>query len=593
MMEKRRIVAMIMAAMLACTAVAGAEDMQTGTDLQPGEAATPQVTEQPTTAPTEAPTVTPTQTVAPEETPSPAPTEEPAPVPTDEPTQDPTDEPEATPWVPGGQAWVRTGSGARQDGKLEDVLLWLMQQGQEKANVYLLVTEKITVRDVPRSLLARVTFLPDDNTFEAGKYEVALDVIGDEQAEQVDVQLQVIRRSTATPTAAPTATPELRITVTVDDYRPGQWSNSAPWFAMTGIPEGDREHVYGVFVCDRQLTLLSDGSNAYVPREEGEISVRLAILDMMGDVVSLSQQYDMLLDMTPPTPPYLMLDEGSETSCTLQLSDDMSGLAAYSLDGGATWTALSGDEATITITGNRGDVIEAGMVQVRDQAGNVSANEERFTFERIQMSWGGWSGTKPIKHVKETMDYSTANYNALELVFAEEAQMELAAGDTVLNLSLYAGSGTEPQPFTATMVTWQKTEDEIPEQPNALLLQSGIAEDSSTWRFSGDVYRLLYNSGVDFIILSAGEYITVLPTEGFTAGTQYGKLKAAGVSTRKFDYAVSQDPLLMETAISVQVEEETYLLEEDEGSVMYRCGVLIGDRAMLERPYASYLPEEK
>lgn len=580
-MEKRKIVAMMMAAMMACSAMAGAEEMQTGTDLQPGEASTPQVTEQPTDEPT--------RTVTPEETPSPAPTEEPAPVPTDEPTQ----EPEATPWVPGGQAWARISSGAQQDGKLEDVLRWLMQQGQEKVTVYLLTTEKITVRDLPRSLLARVTFLPDDGAFEARKYEVALDVIGDAQADRVDVQVQVLRKNEITPTPTPTEAPQLRIQVTVDDYRPGQWSNIAPWFAMTGIPEGDREHVYGVFVCDRQLTLLSDGSNAYVPREEGEISVRLAILDMMGDVVSLSQQYDMLLDMTPPTTPYLVLDEGSETSCTFQVSDDMSGLAAYSLDGGVTWIALSGDAATITITGNRGDVIEAGMIQVRDQAGNVSANEERFTFQRIQMSWGGGSGTKPIKHVKETMDYSTANYNALELVFAEEPQTELMAGDTVLNLSLYAGSGTEPKPFTATMTTWQKTADETPESPNVLLLQSAITEDSSTWCFSGDVYRLLYNSGVDFIILAAGDYITVLPTEGFTAGTQYGKLKAAGVSTKKFDYAVSQDPLLLETVVSVQVEDETYLLEEDEGSVMYRYGVLIGDRSMLDQPYASYLPEEK
>lgn len=590
-MEKRKIVsrlaAMLTALVMTYTTMAGAESVQTETDLQP-----PQVTEQqPTTAPTEEPA----PTIAPEETPAPVPTEEPVQPPTEAPTEAPseapTEAPEATPWVPAGQAWARTDSGAQQDGKLEDVLAWL-QQGQEKAMVYLLTTEKLTVRDVSRSLLERLTFLPDDGAFEARKYEVALNVIGDAQAERVDVQVQVIRKSSATP--APTETPNLRITVKVDDYRPGQWSNVAPWFAMAGIPEGDREHVYGVFVCDRQLTLLSDGSNAYVPREEGEISVRLAIMDMMGDVVSLSQQYDMLLDMTPPTTPYLMLDEGSETSCTLEVSDEMSGLAAYSLDGGATWTALSGETATITITGNKDDVIEAGMVQVRDAAGNIAVNEERFTFRRISMGGGGgWSGTKPIKHVKETMDYSTANYNALELIFAEEAQTELVAGDTVLNLSLYEGSGTEPQPFTASMTTWQKVADETPDHPNVLLLRSEIAEESSTWRFSGDVYRLLYNSGVDFIILAAGDYITVLPTEGFTAGTQYGKLKAAGVSTKKFDYAISQDPLLLETVVSVQVEGETYLLEEDEGSVMYRCGVLIGDTTMLDQPYESYLPEEE
>ena len=76
-------------------------------------------------------------------------------------------------------------------------------------------------------------------------------------------------------------------------------------------------------------------------------------------------------------------------------------------------------------------------------------------------------------------------------------------------------------------------------------------------------------------------------------GTQYGKLKAGGVSTRKFEYTLIQDEALRETTLSVQVEGETYLLEENTESPMYRYDVLVGTKDMMQNPYESYKPSKE
>ena len=124
------------------------------------------------------------------------------------------------------------------------------------------------------------------------------------------------------------------------------------------------------------------------------------------------------------------------------------------------------------------------------------------------------------------------------------------------------------------------------------MLTAQAGEENSTWRFSGDVYKLLNNSGVDYLVFSTGEYMTALPTAGFTGGTQYGKLKASGVSTRKFEYTLCQDEALRETTLSVQVGGETYLLEEDTAQPMYRYDVLVGTTDLMKNPYESYKHKE-
>ena len=122
------------------------------------------------------------------------------------------------------------------------------------------------------------------------------------------------------------------------------------------------------------------------------------------------------------------------------------------------------------------------------------------------------------------------------------------------------------------------------------MLTAATDAQANVWHFGGETYKLLYNSGVEYLVFASGEYITVIPTDGFTGGTQYGKLKAGGVSTRKFEYTLIQDETLRETTLSVQVEGETYLLEESTESPMYRYNVLIGTKDMMKKPYESYQP---
>ncbi|MFR5794992.1 MAG: hypothetical protein ACLUI3_05110 [Christensenellales bacterium] len=87
------------------------------------------------------------------------------------------------------------------------------------------------------------------------------------------------RSATPAPTEEPTPTPVPKpvLEVTAEDYEPGVWKNSPPMFTLSAHPEDSTEYVYGVFICDERLILLSDGNNMYVPSEEGLSSVRFVI----------------------------------------------------------------------------------------------------------------------------------------------------------------------------------------------------------------------------------------------------------------------------------------------------------------------------
>ena len=400
--------------------------------------------------------------------------------------------------------------------------------------------------------------------------------------------------ATPAPTEKPTPTPVPKpvLEVTAEDYEPGVWKNSPPMFTLSGIPEDSTEYVYGVFICDERLILLSDGNNTYVPSEEGLSSVRFVILDKMGDVQSLSDQYDTMLDFTPPDGPYLSGDSKNKKVCYVEAYDDLSGLDSISYDGGKTWLSCNDPETdNMTFYGEVGETVDAGWILTRDFAGNISSNDEDFIFgKKKRTSTGGGTGTgkKPIRHVKETMDYSKANYNALELNVSDQPQTELTIGGTALSLSLTEEE--QLKPFTAELTTWQTKAGETKTAPNALVLTAATDAQANVWHFGGETYKLLYNSGVEYLVFASGEYIAVIPTDGFTGGTQYGKLKAGGVSTRKFEYTLIQDETLRETTLSVQVEGETYLLEESTESPMYRYNVLIGTKDMMKKPYESYQP---
>ena len=624
-----------------------------GTADEAEREATPEPTEEPeatpTPEPTEEPEATPTPepTEEPEATPTPEPTEEPEATPTPMPTEEPkaTPAPEEDDWKPHGEAWAILGDGTKLDGRLQDILNELSgkEREDEEAEVFIRTRDMLVVSGIDEKIFDRVTLSPDEEVFDPEKaYYVEWQIqdaapfgaedertlpsivvyvtregadkpnIGDATPAPTEAPTQTPTETpaptdeptqtpteTPAPTVAPTQTPSetpaptgMTLEVTADGYEPGIWTNHPPVFTLSGIPEGSDEYVYGVFVCNERLILLAKDTESYVPTEEGLTSVRFAILDMMGDVVALSDQYDLMLDLSAPDGPYLSGVDYCDTVCYIEAYDSLSGLSDISYDEGETWEPYIEYEDGLSIVGEKGDTIEAGTIWVRDIAGNISVNAEEFTFGKRKRTGGtGGTGTKPIKHVKETMDYSKANYNALELKFSDEPQTQLVAGEATLNLSLSEGTGDAVKPFTAKLAAWQ-TDEKAQDKPNALVLTAQAGEENSTWRFSGDVYKLLNNSGVDYLVFSTGEYMTALPTAGFTGGTQYGKLKASGVSTRKFEYTLCQDEALRETTLSVQVEGETYLLEEDTAQPMYRYDVLVGTTDLMKNPYESYKHKE-
>lgn len=618
---------------------------------EPEATPTPEPTEEPEATPTSEPTEEPKATPTPEPTEEPEAT--PTPMPTEEPEATPA--PEEDDWKPHGEAWAILGDGTKLDGRLQDILNELSgkEREDEEAEVFIRTRDMLVVSGIDEKIFDRVTLSPDEEVFDPEKaYYVEWQIqdaapfgaedertlpsivvyvtregadkpnIGDATPAPTEAPTQTPTETpapteaptqapteTPAPTDAPTQSPEatpaptdaptetpaptgMTLEVTADGYEPGIWTNNPPVFTLSGIPEGSDEYVYGVFVCNERLILLAKDTDSYVPTEEGLTSVRFAILDMMGDVVALSDQYDLMLDLSAPDGPYLSGVDYCDTVCYIEASDSLSGLSDISYDEGETWEPYIEYEDGLSIVGEKGDTIEAGTIWVRDIAGNISVNAEEFTFGKRKRTGGtGGTGTKPIKHVKETMDYSKANYNALELKFSDEPQTQLVAGETTLNLSLSEGAGDAAKPFTAKLAAWQ-TDEKAQDKPNALVLTAQAGEENSTWRFSGDVYKLLNNSGVDYLVFSTGEYMTALPTAGFTGGTQYGKLKASGVSTRKFEYTLCQDEALRETTLSVQVEGETYLLEEDTAQPMYRYDVLVGTTDLMKNPYESYKHKE-
>ena len=59
------------------------------------------------------------------------------------------------------------------------------------------------------------------------------------------------------------------------------------------------------------------------------------------------------------------------------------------------------------------------------------------------------------------------------------------------------------------------------------------------------------------------------------------------------NFFTERDEALRETTLSVQVEGETYLLEENMESPMYRYDVLVGTKDMMQNPYESYKPSKE
>ena len=536
-------------------------------------------------------------------------------------------------------------------GKFEDIAADF--DANIEATLYIRSSEVMRVKDKTLDDFAHISLLPDEAVFEKDKFvaraseedprsaSAEAEAEGGEEITPPEVWLYVWveekepTQTTPPETTKPPAPSEIDIFVEARDYVPAAWSCVEPSFTLSGIPQGEKGYSYATIAYDERFIILSGES--YTSRDEGEYTLRFAILDGIGDVMALSTRYDVKLDTTPPSFLTVSLAGEGSPEFTLASGDELSGLDAFSVDGGQTWTPAS-EEGTYTHVGALGQVYAQGMLLARDVAGNVLEYPTDFQIPKpIEIpSYGGGgggggggsgdgSGTS-IKHTGDE-DVDTTPYDALELTVSREPMHRLTVGEAPLALTLEydAVDGAEPPEgeamFTAALARWkdiglklwypgdEDAQDETGDDANAagdgpdtLLLTAELdpafeGDYAYVWRFNGAVYRMLFNSGVEYMVFRVGDRVTALSTAGFTAGTEYTRLKAGGVSTRKFDYTIwmsgsTLDPETGEMAVEAQVEEEVYPLDADQTSSMYYYDLYYGPTQLLDVPFGAWPPQE-
>lgn len=603
----------------------GAPTMELPATQAPIAEATAEPTANPTENPAETPTEVPTAEVP---MPSPAPEETQAP---ELPPQEGVTAVSCYEEIPGdAQAWMPSGE-MYICGSLEKLIL----RAEAQQQIYLRSADVMELKAASLRHLASLKLLPDDRIFADGAYRAAASMESPERVEasaevdlaqwidaetdmEADLFVWVVKEE-----GAPTQPPEeTKLIVSSEDCRPGEWSNVHPTFHLSGIPEG-KNWVYAAVIYDERIAVLSGDS--YAAEEEGVYTLRFVILDELGDIADASEKYTLWLDHTLPEVSVSM-DEEKDYTLHLDMADGMSGLGALSMDSGASWTELNGaDSERYTISGRM--TIGAGMLQVRDRAGNTWISAESYELTKLPGGGSGGGGdgsTMPVKqHASETGgDGKGAQYNALAMQLPGEPMHALNIDGQVLALTLELANAEgfdvpgDYQPcFTAELAAWAADEageetEEKAERPMDTLLLTAVEEENLgdrfeyRWRFNGEVYRLLANSGICYLALQVGEDIAVFPTEGFVGGTKYTELKMLGVSTRRFDYTVAMSfnldpgriPKLSacdfsencDLAILAEVENARYVLSDEQRGEMYACGVYLGPAEMMEVPYGTY-----
>lgn len=378
---------------------------------------------------------------------------------------------------------------------------------------------------------------------------------------------------TAQPTQAPTPEPTqapIVLSVSAENAVPGVWSGVLPTFELSGIPQGREDLKYAVILYDREITEL-DGS-VYQPASEGVFSVRFVIVDAMGDIVSASDSTTLYLDLSVPEAVLPMPSQQKSYAMVLLAADSLSGVKRVSVDSGETWEPIENEVPYGYVFGQE-TVLESGMLQIEDHAGNVWKNEEPLVFGAVYKENGGGSGGYygPHKDHSEntTGDDGTTGYAEAYLSAGEEPVLSLDIAGRVLSLSTeFADGAAQETPFSVQFGKMAALDEhgdriggleslhigEISDGDDMMLLTAAAPQEipegetpAYIWSFDGAALRTLYASGVEHLVLCAGESAAVFPTVGFTAGTKYTELKIGGTGSRYFLYTARMQELSGQT----------------------------------------------
>ena len=537
------------------------------------------------------------------------------------------------------EAWFKRGTDL-QWGTLQEIVA-LLTGGE---TVYIQTGNLLMIRQAPLQMLSTVVMTPDTDVFKGGNYAVCISVDNPAiVAEPVLIQpIQMptlgekadlyvwVRQDESTAPGDQGEGEKPALVVTATGLAEQGWSRTQPQFTLSGIPEG-KDWSYATIIYDERIVPIT--YNSYTPDQEGVYTVRFAMLDELGDIVSASKRYSLQLDWTPPE---VSIEADEETDYTLNISasDNASGVDKISIDGGKTWHSM--EDGSYTITEKEEKTFEAGAIQVTDVAGNLFKTSEEYTTEEAEggegeegeegedagdEGGGGGGGggdssnTPKLPHSSGDGDEGT-EYDALSLDIPDEPMEQLTVGGERLDLTLLLASAQEAgapvgknRPFTAWLRHWDDASEG--DALNTLVLEADLDDNmgdvfSYEWHFNGEVYRMLANSGIKYMALKVSDAVVAFPTEGFVGGTRYTELKMQGVSTRKFDYTFTMrlnlDPSHVsamnesdfsqdcDLSIHVEVEGKNYELSNSPQSMMYFYNVFVGPEDMMDQPFGEYEP---
>ena len=527
------------------------------TSAAPTSAATTDTSAAPTSAPTTDTSAAPTTGT---ETPTPAPGAEGSPSPDPDATPTPTPEAGETTPAPAGEgsAWYWDGEQKRY-GKLEELLLLTEE------TIYIASDELFTLTGEAAQRAQEADIALDPERFPEGEgYVLWLSDIGPGgEAEEGALYLWAGREEDAPPEPTASAEPgstdpvevEAELLVVPEMYRAGAWSATAPSFTLTAVPDTLEGYTFAVSVDDGEAQAVE---SPCIFATEGQHTLVFYLIDASGAQAARSTTYTVWLDMASPE---AQAQFDMQTGMlTVTATDAMSGVDAISLDGGKTWQPMTAaEDGSFVYSAPLTAQVTAGELMVRDAAGNCWQSAESYgvpggmggdfggmggfgggSFGGGSFSGGGSSGTtRTVSHSSGSEEEATL-YGAVALEVEEGDMFVLTLGGEELPLTLtldYDANDSEDaySAFTAELAVWNGEEGD--EDCDTLILTASADAASPyafRWDFTGDVYKTLLSSGVQYLVLRVGDRVTALSTAGFTAGAAYNTLKSEGAASSEF-----------------------------------------------------------
>ena len=516
-----------------------------------------------------------------------------------------------------GPAWYRDGE-QKHYGALEELLRLT------KDTIYIASDELFTLTGEAALLAQEADLTLDADVFpEEENYILYISDVGPNGETQEDtIYLWAGKEEDAPPEPTASAEPEptdpveveAELLVVPEMYRAGAWSATAPSFTLTAVPDTLTSYTFAVSVDDGEAQAVE---SPYTFSTEGQHTLLFYLIDASGAQAARSTTYTVWLDTAAPeAQAQFDLQTGA---LTVTATDALSGVDAISLDGGKTWqTMTAAEDGSFAYSAPLTAQVAAGELMVRDAAGNCWQSAESYgapggmggDFGGMGSMGGGFGGsfsggsggssgtTRTVSHSSGSEEETTA-YGAVALEVEDTSMFALALGGETLPLTLTldyeaGGDGNTAAAFTAELTVWNGEEGDEDCDTLILTAPDNGAESpyAYRWDFTGDVYKTLFNSGVQYLVLRVGDHVTALSTAGFTAGTAYNALKSEGAASSEFAYSLWMGEPDPELEMEVEARGARYLLNAGEGD-MYYYDVYTGDMDMLSAAFGATVQEEQ